>query len=224
MAYTLAFRGHDGPGKKAVAKAALSGIEVATAAHRAPKVRLERLAIQEGFKVFDGSSFQPLPIESYGSVGPNPDVYTPQELFPYLAAAVPTKKSVNHAQLHVRARFKGEDPRFQAQVAETLRRDAQDREIKVWHARQKAANQTSAALAKITELQIRGGRRGAANRPASGSQMDSQILRQSSEAFRSSGFNQSQVDKSNIDETARSLWLRQPSSSDADVFRLLSTE
>lgn len=118
MAYTMTLHGLDAPGRKALARAALNGIETVTAGHGVPMAHPERLAIAEGYKVLEkGQSPGKIPIETYGSVGPDPDTHTPK----------------------ANPRFKGLSARFQAQVALTLVKDRQARAAKDWHAKHLAA-------------------------------------------------------------------------------------
>lgn len=122
MAYALGLRLLTEPGKKVLAQAALTGVEAVTAGHGVPGHHPERLAIKEGYKVLKDEDPSRVPIETYYSIGPNPDVYRARP-----------------------AKFKGGDARFQARVARVRTLDLQERVASAWHAEHLAAKQPSFA-------------------------------------------------------------------------------
>lgn len=122
MAYTLGLHVLPQPARKSLAQAALVGVESVTAGHGVPKSHPERLAIQEGYQVLENKDPAKVPACTYGSIGADPSFY----------ASIP-------------ARFKSADMRFQAQLARVRTLDKQEKAVKAWHARDKAAKEPSLA-------------------------------------------------------------------------------
>eukprot|EP00928_Gymnodinium_smaydae_P006540 TRINITY_DN12326_c0_g2_i1.p1 TRINITY_DN12326_c0_g2~~TRINITY_DN12326_c0_g2_i1.p1 ORF type:complete len:200 (+),score=51.79 TRINITY_DN12326_c0_g2_i1:37-636(+) len=172
MAYALALHQLDEGARKTLARASLGGIEAVTAGHGVPRAHPERLAITAGYRVLRGEAPGAVPPETYGSFGPDPET-NPSAL------AGPAREP---------ARFKGEDPRFKAQVARTLLLDKQAKQAKRWHQEYMAAK--GIGLLELSDRERRTEQPTAAARAAAPEQLSVdvgfEILRASSGLYRSS--------------------------------------